>query len=142
MEYWPIPFGVLQTCCKIQKYKKIIFVVFKKSMRKHIFKTSNIFYLKNVQNMLEYWSYATHKKTFILYIYIYVYVYVCICICICVCICICICMYVYVCMYVYLSHCVENRVFLMRDWYFLYKKTQKKIHVQVILPSLVTVQVN
>jgi len=25
LEYWPIPFGVLQTCCKIQKYKKIIF---------------------------------------------------------------------------------------------------------------------
>jgi hypothetical protein len=42
LEYWPIPFGVLQTCCKIQKYKKIIFFVFKKSMRKHIFETSNI----------------------------------------------------------------------------------------------------
>jgi len=23
LEYWPIPFGVLQTCCKIQKCKKI-----------------------------------------------------------------------------------------------------------------------
>jgi len=46
LEYWPIPFGVLQTCCKIQKCKKIIFVVFKKSIRKHIFKTSNIFLYK------------------------------------------------------------------------------------------------
>jgi hypothetical protein len=27
LEYWPIPFGVLQTCCKIQKCKKIIFVM-------------------------------------------------------------------------------------------------------------------
>jgi len=44
LKYWPIPFGVLQTCCEIQKCKKIIFVVFKKSMRKHIFKTSNIFF--------------------------------------------------------------------------------------------------
>ena len=25
LEYWSIPFGVLQTCCKIQKRKKIIF---------------------------------------------------------------------------------------------------------------------
>jgi len=55
LKYWPIPFGVLQICCKIQKYKKIIFVVFKKSMRKHIFETSNIFlYKKNIQNMLGY----------------------------------------------------------------------------------------
>jgi len=46
LEYWPIPFEVLQTCCEIQKCNKIIFVVFKKSMRKHIFKTSNIFYIK------------------------------------------------------------------------------------------------
>jgi len=43
------------------------FVVFKKSMRKHIFKTSNIFvYIKKIQNMLGYWPYATHKKTFFL----------------------------------------------------------------------------
>jgi len=42
------------------------FVMFKKSMRKHIFETSNIFciYKKNIQNMLGYWPYATHKKTF------------------------------------------------------------------------------
>jgi hypothetical protein len=36
-------------------------------MRKHIFKTSNIFlYLKkkSIQNMLGYWLYATHKKIF------------------------------------------------------------------------------
>jgi hypothetical protein len=34
-------------------------------MRKHIFETSNIFlYKKNVQNMLEYWPYAAHNKTF------------------------------------------------------------------------------
>jgi hypothetical protein len=46
LEYWPIPFGVLQTCCKIQKYKKIFFVVFKKSMQKHIFETSNNFCIK------------------------------------------------------------------------------------------------
>jgi len=46
------------------------FVVFKKSMRKHIFKTSHIFFLykRNVQNMLGYWPYATHKKTFFWYI--------------------------------------------------------------------------
>jgi hypothetical protein len=36
-------------------------------MRKHIFKTSNIcFFIRkiNVQNILRYWSYATHRKTF------------------------------------------------------------------------------
>jgi len=34
-------------------------------MRKHIFKTLNIFCIKkSVQNMLGYWPYATHKKTF------------------------------------------------------------------------------
>ena len=44
----------------------MIFVVFKKSMRKHIFKTSNIFCIKkeSIQNMLGYWPYAIHKKTF------------------------------------------------------------------------------
>ena len=40
---------------------------FKKSMRKHIFKTFNIFYIKrNIQNMLEYWPYATHKNIFVI----------------------------------------------------------------------------
>ena len=34
-------------------------------MRKHIFKTSNIFCIKkSVQNMLGYWPYATHKNFF------------------------------------------------------------------------------
>ena len=49
------------------------FVVFKKSIRKHIFKNFKCFFLyiykKNVQNMLEYWSYATHKKFFYIYIF-------------------------------------------------------------------------
>ena len=70
LKYWPIPFGVLQICCKIQKCKKIIFM-FKKSMRKHIFKTSNIcffyIYKKNVQNMLGYWPYTTHKNIFFIF---------------------------------------------------------------------------
>jgi hypothetical protein len=48
------------------------FLVFKKSMRKHIFKTSNIFCIKkSIQNMLGYWPYATHKKTnFDIYVYL------------------------------------------------------------------------
>jgi hypothetical protein len=48
------------------------FFVFKKSMRKHIFKTSNIFciYKKSIQNMLGYWPYAAHKKTFFLYFFV------------------------------------------------------------------------
>ena len=34
-------------------------------MRKNTFEASNIFfYSKNIQNMLEYWPYATRKKTF------------------------------------------------------------------------------
>jgi hypothetical protein len=38
---------------------------------RHIFETSNIFCIKkNVQNMLGYWPYATHKKTFLIYMYI------------------------------------------------------------------------
>jgi hypothetical protein len=112
LEYWPIPFGVLQTCCKIQKYKKIIFVVFKKSMRKHIFKTSNIFYLKNVQNMLEYWSYATHKKTFILYMYMYMYV----------------CMYIYIYMYVCIFVTLRRKSSILnaRLIFFYIKKHKKK----------------
>jgi hypothetical protein len=69
LEYWPIPFGVLQTCCKIQKCKKTIFFLFKKSMRKHVFKTSNIFCIKsNVQKMLGYWPYATHKNIFYIFL--------------------------------------------------------------------------
>jgi hypothetical protein len=39
-------------------------------MRKHIFKTSNIYffiYKKDVQNMLGYWPYATHTKKHFLY---------------------------------------------------------------------------
>jgi len=42
------------------------FVVFKKSMRKHNFKTSNIcfFFKEEIQNMLGYWPYAT-QKTFL-----------------------------------------------------------------------------
>ena len=65
MEYWPIPFGVLQTCCKIQKCKKNDFVVFKKSMRKHIFETSNICFLdKRRKKMLEYWPYAWKQNIF------------------------------------------------------------------------------
>ena len=48
------------------------FIMFKKSMRKHIFKTFNIFsiYKKNIQNMLGYWPYAAHKKTFFLYFFV------------------------------------------------------------------------
>ena len=44
LEYWPIPFEVLQTCCKIQKYKKFFFV-FKKSIRKHIFQNFEYFFV-------------------------------------------------------------------------------------------------
>jgi hypothetical protein len=50
--------------------KSNFFVVFKKSMQKQIFKTSNIcfFYIKKkIQNMLGYWSYATHTKTFFIF---------------------------------------------------------------------------
>ena len=71
LEYWLIPFGVLQTCCKIQKCKKNVFVLYKKSMWKNIFKTSNIFFIykkKNVQNMLGYWLYLAHKKTFFIFL--------------------------------------------------------------------------
>jgi len=50
------------------------FVVFKKSMRKHIFENFQYIFLykkKNVQNMLGYWLYATHKKTnFDIYVYL------------------------------------------------------------------------
>jgi len=48
------------------------FLVFKKSMRKHIFETPNVFFLyikKSVQNMLGYWPYATHKKIFYLFFF-------------------------------------------------------------------------
>jgi len=45
------------------------FIVFKKSMQKHIFKTSNIFFIyKNVQNILEYWPYATDKNIFYIFL--------------------------------------------------------------------------
>ena len=66
MEYWLIPFGVLQTCCKIQKCKKIIFVVFKKSMRKHIFKTSNIFLYKK--------KHSKHVRVLVVCMKIYIYI--------------------------------------------------------------------
>jgi hypothetical protein len=72
LEYWPIPFGVLQTCCKIQKCKKIIFVVFKKSMRKHIFETSNIFCIKKMcskhDRVLAVCN--TQENIFLIYMYI------------------------------------------------------------------------
>ena len=39
------------------------FVVFKKSMQKHTFESSNIYLKKNIKkNMLGYWPYATHKN--------------------------------------------------------------------------------
>ena len=46
-------------------------VVFKKSMRKHIFETSNIcffIYKKNIKNMLGYWS-MQHAKIFFIFFY-------------------------------------------------------------------------
>jgi hypothetical protein len=48
------------------------FFVFKKSMQKHIFETSNIcfFNKKNVKNMLGYWPYATRKNIFYIYFFI------------------------------------------------------------------------
>jgi hypothetical protein len=44
----------------------MIFVVFKKSMRKHIFETSNICFLDktNVKTMLGYWPYAWKQNIF------------------------------------------------------------------------------
>jgi hypothetical protein len=44
----------------------MIFVVFKKSMRKHIFETSNICFLDktNVKTMLGYWPYAGKQSIF------------------------------------------------------------------------------
>jgi hypothetical protein len=74
LEYWPIPFGVLQTCCKIQKCKKINFLLCLRNPCENTFsKLQMFFYIyiyiyKNVQNMLEYWPYETHKKTFFWYI--------------------------------------------------------------------------
>jgi hypothetical protein len=72
LEYWSIPFGVLQTCWKIQKCKKIIFVVFKKSMRKHIFETSNIclyiyIYIKCSKHLRVLVVCNTQKKTFFVF---------------------------------------------------------------------------
>ena len=83
------------------------FVVFKKSMRKHVrnFKCFIYIYIKkNVQNMLEYWPYATHKKTFFCFFqthththtYIYIYIYI----------------------YIYLQHFVEKPGILIPDLYF------------------------
>ena len=72
LEYWPIPFGVLQTCCKIQKCKKINFLLCLKNPCENTFSKLQMFFFiyiyKNVQNMLEYWPYETHKKTFFWYI--------------------------------------------------------------------------
>jgi hypothetical protein len=69
LEYWPIPFGVLQTCCKIQKYKKIMFVVFKKSMRKHIFETSNIFlYIKKRSKHVRVLAVCNTQKYFYIFL--------------------------------------------------------------------------
>jgi hypothetical protein len=72
LEYWPIPFGVLQTCCKIQKCKRNNFLLCLRNSCENTFSKLQIFifyiYKKNVQNMLGYWSYAWKH-----FIYIYVY---------------------------------------------------------------------
>ena len=69
-------------------------------MRKHIFETSNIFlYTKRaLKSMLEYWSYATHKKTFFLYMYVCIFV----------------------------TLCRKLSILNARLIFFIYKKTQKK----------------
>ena len=56
------------------------------------------------------------------------YIYVCICIC------------MYVCIFVTLRR--KSSILNARLIFFYIKKHKKKIHVQVILPSLVIVQVN
>ena len=72
LEYWSVAFGVLQTCCKIQKCKKLIFVVFKKSMRKHIFETSNIFCIKKKRSKHVRVLVVFHIQENIFLIYMYI----------------------------------------------------------------------
>ena len=75
LKFWPIPFEVLQTCCNIQKCKKIIFV-FKKSMRKHIFKTSNIFYIKRTFKTCQGIGRMQHIKNIYFYIFFTKYTHI------------------------------------------------------------------
>jgi len=70
LEYWPISFGVLQTCCKIQKCKKTIFWCLRNPCENTFLKLPIFLYIKNVLKHVRVLAVCNTQKKHFLYFFI------------------------------------------------------------------------